>query len=282
MSFAGKRVVAFESRRAAETAELIRRHQGDPFVAPALREVPVEENAEAFQFADRLFAGEFDMVVFLTGVGTKYLARVVESRFPPEAFPEALRKVTVVARGPKPVAALREMKVPVHITVPEPNTWAELLEATKDRPERRIAVQLYGRSSPELIEGLRARGVEVTPVPVYQYGMPEDVGPLREAASRLAQDGFEVTLFTTSQQVHHLMTMGQEMGNEDRVREGLRHSVIGSIGPTTSEALRENGLEPDLEPSHPKLGLLVKETAEQAEEILSNRKRVYGRQPPTH
>src|SRR6202035_2860637 len=116
------------------------------------------------------------------------------------AFAEALRKLTVVARGPKPVAVLREWNVPVTVAVPEPNTWREMLAAIKDRPEKRIAVQEYGRPSPELIEGLRKRGANVTSVPVYRWALPEDCGPLRQAVSRLAAGEFDVVMFTTSVQ----------------------------------------------------------------------------------
>ena len=127
------RVLSFESRRANEIAELIRRQQGDPFVAPSMREVPLENNQEAFDFAERLFRGEFDMLIFLTGVGTRALDNVLASRYPKEKFAEALLKIAIVARGPKPLAALREMQVPVTVTVPEPNTWRELLAAIANR-----------------------------------------------------------------------------------------------------------------------------------------------------
>ena len=202
------------------------------------------------------------MIIFLTGVGTRYLAKVISTRHPAEQFFNALRSLTVVARGPKPVAALREMNVPVTVHVPEPNTWREIMSSIEARTERRIAVQEYGRPATELLDALRERGAEVTPVPVYQYAMPEDMGPLREAVRQLADQSFAVTLFTTSQQVFHLMQVAREMNVEPAVSEGLRKSIIASIGPTTSEALHEFGFEPDLEPSHPKLGLLVKEAAE--------------------
>src|SRR5688572_23318188 len=136
MSFAGSKVLALESRRAREMEQLIRKQQGDPFVAPSMRVAPLERNHEAFAFAERLFRGDFDMVILLTGVGARALDKVLESRYPPGGFAEALRGLTVVARGPKPMAVLREWSVPA-ILVPEPNTWRELLEATKDRPERR-------------------------------------------------------------------------------------------------------------------------------------------------
>src|SRR5437870_2924188 len=143
MSFAGMRVLSLESRRTAEMAQLIRNQQGEPFVAPSLREAPIEHNEQAFQFAERLFHGEFDMMILLTGVGTRALAKLLATRHPSERFPEALRKLTTVARGPKPVAALREMDVPVALAAPEPNTWKEVLAVTEGRPERSIAVQEY-------------------------------------------------------------------------------------------------------------------------------------------
>src|SRR5271165_1872073 len=121
MPFEGLRVVSFESRRAVEMAELIRRQGGDPFVAPSMREVPLESDAATERFAERLYAGEFDLMVLLTGVGTRQLNRVLGPR-----FGEALRSLTLVARGPKPVAALREMGLTAAVVAPEPNTWREL------------------------------------------------------------------------------------------------------------------------------------------------------------
>ena len=265
------RVLALESRRGTEIAELIRKQGGEPVVVPSLREVPIERNEEAFRFAERLFAGEFDMVVFLTGVGTRFLDRVISSRFPPGQFAEALRGLTVVARGPKPLAALRELGVPVALSAPEPNTWKELLAATDGRPERRIAVQEYGKSNRELLGALRARGAEVTAVPVYQWDLPEDTEPLREAVRRLAGRELQVVLFTTSVQVDHLMRVASEMTQEEAVGAALGRMVVGSIGPTTTEALEEHGIHPDLEPSHPKMGFLVQETARRAERLLDEK-----------
>ena len=206
------RVLSLESRRAPEMAALIRKQGGDPFVAPSMREVPVSEDSAAFAFASRLVAGEFDMMILLTGVGTRQLSRFVATRYPESAFADALSRLTVVARGPKPAAVLREMGVTPALIAGEPNTWREVLAVTQGRPERRIAVQEYGRPNPELVEGLRARGADVTTVRVYQWDLPEDTGPLREAARKLAAGDFD----------------------------------------------------PDFEPTHPKMGFLVKEAAERA------------------
>jgi uroporphyrinogen-III synthase len=276
MGFDGLRVVSFESRRAAEMAELIRRQGGDPFVAPSMREAPIEDNAEAFEFAERLFRGEFDLMVFLTGVGTRALDKVLSSRYPEEQFAEALRKIAVAARGPKPLAALREMKVPVAVAAPEPNTWRELLAALDSRPERHIAVQEYGKSNPELLQALRARGAEVTPVRVYQWDLPEDLGPLREAVHRISDGQADVAMFTTSIQIPHLFRLASEERRNEQMQQALHRMVIASIGPTTTETLEEFGLTPDITPSHPKMGFLVKETAEEAPAILERKRAAHA------
>jgi uroporphyrinogen-III synthase len=261
MSFEGRQILSLESRRAKEMEQLIRNQQGEPFVAPSMREVPLERNEEAFHFADKLFAGAFDMIVLLTGVGTRLLDQVLATRYPAGRFAEALRSITVVARGPKPVVALREMKVTATIVAPEPNTWHEVLASTAGRPERSIAVQEYGRSNPELLDGFRARGAEVSTVRIYQWDLPEDTSPLREAARRVAAGAFGAALFTTSIQIEHLFRMAAEEGIEEQVKDGFSKVMVASIGPTTSEALEEYGIRVDFEPSHPKMGIFVQEAA---------------------
>ena len=271
MPFDGLRVLSLESRRAGEMEKLIRTRGGDPFVAPSMREIPLEDNSQVFPFAERLFAGEFDMVLFLTGVGARLLNQIIETRYPPGRFAEALRSTTIAVRGPKPAAVMREWNVPIAVTVPEPNTWREILAATATRPERHIAIQEYGRPSPELIDGLRARGAEVTTVPVYQWDLPIDTAPLREAVKRLAAGEFDVVLFTTSVQIPHLLRIAAEEGVESQTLAALRRIVIASIGPTTSETLLEHGIPADFEPSHPRMGFLVAEISDRARAILQSK-----------
>src|ERR1051326_9146858 len=143
MQLDGLRFLSRESRRSAEIEKLIRARGGKPFVAASMREIPIENNSEAFLFATRLFAGEFDMLILLTGVGARLLNQAIETRYPVGAFAKALRLLTVVVRGSKPAAVMREWNVPVAVTVPEPNTWREILAAIQERPERKIAVQEY-------------------------------------------------------------------------------------------------------------------------------------------
>ena len=211
------------------------------------------------------------MMIMLTGVGMRYLDRVLTTRYPTGRLAEALRGLTVVARGPKPAAVLREWQVPIAVLVPEPNTWRELLAAIEHRPEHVIAVQEYGRSNPELLDALRSRGLDVTAVRVYEWDLPEDTAPLREAVHRLAAGRIDVTLFTTRMQIVHLFRIAAEENLESQVRDALRKTVIASIGPTTSEELAVYGLTHDMEPTHPKMGLLVNEAAQKAHAILAGK-----------
>jgi len=276
----GLRVLALESRRAGEMAKLIAAYGGKGTVAPSMREIPLESNTEAIAFAHTLAEGGFDMMIFLTGVGTRALARVVQTVYPIERFAESLRRIAIVARGPKPVAALKELGVPVTLAVPEPNTWRDLLRALDEKRDslplagRRVAVQEYGVSNPDLLAGLAERGAQITRVPVYQWALPEDTGPLRAAVKAIVDGEIDVAVFTTSVQIVHLLQVAREMNLEQQVREGLARIVVGSIGPVTSEELREQGITPDFEPVHPKMGFLLNEAGQRGRVLLEEKRRL--------
>jgi uroporphyrinogen decarboxylase len=269
------RVVSLESRRAPEMESIIRSHGGDPLVAPSMREVPLEQNAEAFAFAEKLFAGEIDAMIFMTGVGTRALVETLEARYSRDEIVGALSRLTTVARGPKPVKALRELTVPVGVTVPEPNTWREVLETLESEPRgidlqgTRIAVQEYGISNPLLLDGLTQRGAVVTRVPVYRWALPEDVEPLRHAVREMAEGRAQVVMFTTGTQAEHLIQVAAELGLEAELRSAFRRMAVCSIGPTCTETMQHLELPIDLEPQHPRMGHLVKEASERAASIIA-------------
>jgi uroporphyrinogen-III synthase len=268
-TFDGLRVLSFESRRAAEITSLIRTYGGEPLSAPALRELPLESQTEAIEFARAVGCGEYDVAVFLTGVGLRAMLGVAETVGQRDAFVAGLGRMQVAARGPKPMAVLRELGITPWVLAPEPNTWRELLAAIDAHGAdavrgRRVAVQEYGRPSPQLVDGLSARGATVTTVPLYQYALPDDLAPLRAAIEALLAGGVDVTLFTTATQVTHLFSVA----GDTPLREAIRSTVIASIGPTTSEELVEQGVTPDFEPAHPKMGSLVREAAERAAGLL--------------
>ena len=267
--FGNRRVLSLESRRAREMAQLIANNGGEPIVAPSTREVQTEDHGDARKFVTGLKDGNVDIVIFLTGVGARALASAVEEVCPLEELIRALSRITVIARGPKPVAVLREWGVPIAAVVPEPNTWRELLDLLDQKKDliplkgRSVAVQEYGASSPDLLAGLAERGAQVTPIRVYEWSLPEDTGPLRQAVLAISRREIDVLLVTSAVQIRHLLQIAEEMKMKDEVVRTLGRTVVGSIGPVASAALKDLGIPVDIEPSHPKMGFLVKEAAEQ-------------------
>ena len=270
-SLKGLRIVSFESRRAAEMAELIRNYGGEPLIAPSMREVPLGENRDAIDFIGQLEAGSVDFLILLTGVGTRTLVAAVASEYPREKVAAALQRVTLVARGPKPVAALRELGLKPDISVPEPNTWRDILSELDSKAEikgRRVAVQEYGIPNAELMAGLEARGAKVSRVPVYRWALPEDTGPLRSAIGRIIENRVDIALFTNATQVFHLFQVARDERLDGSLREAFSRVLIASVGPICNEALEHVGLRADLEPEHPKMGHLIAAVAAQGPALV--------------
>lgn len=276
-SFDGLRVLSLESRRAREVEKLIRTYNGEPLVVSAMREVPLEGNTACINFGHRLLAGDFDLVIFLTGVGVTKVIDILGNSMDREAVLDALRRREVVARGLKPLSVLREFKIPVAATTSEPSTWREvlsLLDSTYgDRLGNfRTAVQEYGATNPEFIAELVDRCAEVTKVPVYQWGLPLDLEPLRNCVRSLVDGALDVILFMTAVQVIHLFQVAEEMDLKDELKRALDFVLVVSVGPTTTEELQHYGIRPDFEPSRPRMGFMVNEAAQYANKVLATKR----------
>lgn len=272
----GLRVVSFESRRAREIGELIRRYGGEPVIAPSMREIPLSENSAALDFIRKLEAGEIEIVILLTGVGTRTLVESVAAHYAKETLAALLSRVTLVARGPKPIVALKELGLQATIAVPEPNTWRDILAELDKGPDlrgKRVAVQEYGVANPDLIAGLEARGAEVLPVPVYRWALPEDTAPLRSALRVIVDSQVDIALFTNATQVAHVFQVAREETLEQPLHEAFGRVLLASIGPVCSAALEHFGLLADLEPDHPKMGHLLAAVARRGRALLEAKRR---------
>jgi uroporphyrinogen-III synthase len=272
----GIAVAAFESRMAVEMTRLIERYGGRPSVAPALRELPIQDNPAALRFGVRLIEGQVDVLVLMTGVGATALFDILKSRHPMSSIMVGVKQTAIVARGPKPVAALKKLGITPTLIVPEPNTWVDVVSTLDEyRPVKglRVAVQEYGSSNPEFLEALRVRGADVFPVPVYKWGLPEDLVPLRQVLADVVAGDISVMLITNAAQIDHVMQLLEQEGKVPLFREACKTIVIASIGPTASERLRHYDLPVDFEPSHGKMGVLVKELSEQVVPLLASKRR---------
>ena len=272
--FNGLTVAAFESRMAAEMTRLIERHGGKPLVAPALREIPLEDNSAALQFGELLLTEGLDVLVLLTGAGTTTLFEILHSRHAKDTIKSALKETVLIARGPKPVAALKALGFQPTLTVPEPNTWVDVvstLDAYRPVTGLRVAVQEYGLPNRDLLEALKQRGANVVQVPVYRWALPEDTAPLKLVINQILAVQVQVMLVTNAAQIDHVMQVVEQEGNTAQFKTICRQLVVASIGPTASERIRSHGLPVDFEPSHGKMGILVKETSEQAHSLMARK-----------
>jgi len=271
----GKTVLAFENRQAAEMADLIRRHGGQPLMAPALQEVPLEDNPKAFSLYEKIRRGELDVLILLTGVGARVLWKLWETQVAPADINSQLGKITLVVRGSKSAKALTERNLTPTLSAPEPNTWREVLgvlDRWKNLKGLRVAVQEYGKPQLELAQALRDRGAtDVLTVPVYQWKLPEDLGPLHRAIEAVCDGKVGAALVTSAAQADHLFQVAEALGRKQDLVGSIRRIVLGSVGPMATEALRAEGLVPDWEPRHPKMGFLVKETADQFQTLVTGK-----------
>ena len=278
IDFQGLRVVSFASRQSTEIADLIRKAGGKPVNVPSMREIPLEHNTEALGFAKLLLAGWIDVLVLMTGVGTRLLIKTIAIKYETRQVIEALRSVKLVALGPKPAAALRDMGLAPAILVPEPYTWKDLLTRLDDKypvDNKRVAIQEYGNSNPELIKGLEERGSEVVAVPLYRWDLPEDLQPLRQAIRDIIAGKspcVDFALFTSGIQVQHLFKVAKMDGVERKLQEAFKRICIGSVGPVASRAIVEQGLTVDYEPDRTNMVHLVREMARRGRDLLSKKR----------
>ena len=266
----GLTVVGFESRMADATARLIERQGGRALSAPSMQEAPLDEHDAVFDFADDLFAGALDVTFFNTGVGTRMLFETLELEHDPTTVVEALAETVVVARGPKPIRALKTLDVSITLRVPEPNTWREALEVLTNSAEttplrdQRIAIQEYGRPNESLNDALREAGAELVRVPIYRWTLPDDLRPLKNGIRALIGGEAQIAVFTSRQQVEHVLQVAAEEGWEKSLRSALDDVMVASVGPVCSEALEGHGIPVDFEPERPKLAILIRGIAEHA------------------
>ncbi len=146
-------------------------------------EVPISDNRDAVDFAYRVMTGEINIVLVLTGVGFKHLLTSIEKHIDVQRFIDALSDITTIARGPKPVAAMKEYGLQPTHRVPEPNTWREMLKLIDEQvpvSNQNVGVQEYGATNHSLVAGLEARGARVVSLRVYQWDLPQDIGPLEK------------------------------------------------------------------------------------------------------
>jgi len=255
----GKTVAFLENRVSAQLAELVTKEGGRPFSAPALAEVPDINPADIKKLIHDWESNPVKAVIFQTGVGTRALFNATDSLGITETFQKLLSQSVVVARGPKPTAVLRARGVRIHLSAAEPYTTTEVLAALDPMILRneRVVVQRYGEINVELEQALRARGASVIEIPTYRWALPENTQPMIALLDALEQGKIDAVAFTSASQAHNLFSLAESLGRKEALRTNINKTLVASIGPVCSRALRAHGVNVVLEPRPPKLGPFI-------------------------
>ena len=248
-----------ESRLGRQLGELVAKQGGRPFHAPALAEVPDVDSGFIAALVEDLGTRPAKLAIFQTGVGTHALFKATDALGATERMLALLERMTVVVRGPKPTAALRSRSVRIDLSAAEPFTTVEVLGALKAVPlnGERIIVQRYGVSNVELEDALKARGAQVTEIPTYRWSLPENTQPLVDLIDALERRQIDAVTVTNAAQVYNLFTVAERLGRAEALRDALNGTLVASVGPVSTEALKKFGVGIGLEASPPKLGPLM-------------------------
>jgi uroporphyrinogen III methyltransferase/synthase len=147
----------------------------------------------------------------------------------------SLAGATVAAIGPGTARALAEHGIAADM-VPERFVAEALVEALTDTHVERALVARASEARDVLPDALRARGAEVDVLALYETVAE----PLAPAALQAAREADYVTFTSSSTVRFFLQASGGEAGFSPTTR-------IVSIGPITSETLREHSLQPHVE-----------------------------------
>jgi uroporphyrinogen-III synthase len=272
--FGGLRVVAFETRRADAMRALIEMGGGTATLVPCVREVPLSDSKTLTAFQKALLDTKLDASIFTTEHGARLLLNSLENN-----VRSRVASTHIIARSNVVASVLQEFKLPVTSIAPQPHTWREILSSLEKislAKGSRVALQEAGLPNRSLAKALQTRGVQLLRVPVYRWALPEDVTLLVRAMNNVAEGNYDVALFTAATQVWHLFKLAYRKGMEEELRAGFKSVLVASVGPVTSEALREFEIEPDLQATSFDMDTLVRETAFASHALLEQKRRQFG------
>jgi uroporphyrinogen-III synthase len=254
-----KSIAILESRLGEQLVNLVAQRGGVPFHAPALAELPDLDPQKIAALVRSLEEKPAKLAIFQTGVGTRALFAALDALGQTALFLSLLDKTIVAARGPKPTGALRSRGVRIDRSAADPFTTKEVLASIKDVDLKgeRVIVQRYGVANAELDRALEARGAQVAEIPTYRWSLPADTQPLERLIGALERGEMHAAVFTNAEQVRNLFAVADRLDKRQLVQEALNRTLVASIGPVASAALREYQIKVGLESSPPKLGALM-------------------------
>jgi uroporphyrinogen-III synthase len=257
-SLSGYTVGVTADRRRDELAALLEGRGARVVLAPALRIVPIADDAELKAATRACLDTPPDIVLVNTGIGMRGWLEAAEGWGLAEPLRAALGRAYLVARGPKARAAIRSAGLHDQWS-PEGEGYEEVVEHLTARGVAglTVAMQLHGESQPEYTEALAAAGARVIEVPVYRWAPPTDPAPLYRLVDLITGRLVDAVTFTAAPAVHALLRAAGPEGDAALV-DALRNRVlVACVGPVTAAPLRRYDV-PVLVPARARLSALVR------------------------
>jgi uroporphyrinogen-III synthase len=247
-------------RRAEEQGELLRRRGARVVHGPAIRTIPLADDERLAAATAALVDEPPDVVVLLTGLGTRGWFAAAEGLGVDDALRRSLGRARIVARGPKAAGAALGASLRVAWQAPT-ETSAEVLDhlrSTMDLGGTRIAVQRDGGATSVLADELRASGADVVDVPVYRWTTPDDPEPAVRLIEAACDRRLDAVTFTSSPAVENLLALADEAGLGASLRAALGSTVrVVCVGPVCAATAERLGLGGVIQPRRARLGAMV-------------------------
>jgi uroporphyrinogen-III synthase len=250
-------------RRWEEQARMLAERGFQVLHAPTMRTVDLSES-ESLRVATVALAEQPpDYLVVTTGMGMRRWLEAAARWDLDQALLRSLAGARIVARGAKATSAARGAGLEVWWRSPE-ETMQEIVDhlSAQDVSGARVAVQLFEPEGHPSTEALRALAGDLVEVPVYQWALPDDLGPARDLVQTTVAGGVSAITFTAQPAVHNLFRIADTLGLRDDLRARLNGPTVTScVGPVCASAATDEGVRHPIWPDPPRLPAMVKQLA---------------------
>ncbi|MFI6101342.1 uroporphyrinogen-III synthase [Lentzea sp. NPDC051213] len=255
---AGFTIGVTAARRADEFIAMLERKGASVIHGPALRIVPLPDDAELHQATLGLVASPVDVVVATTAIGFRGWFEAAEGWGLASRLHRALSGAVVLPRGPKAKGAVRAAGL-VEAWSPSSESNAELLQylLRMGVSGKRVAIQLHGEPLPDFVNTLVAAGAEVVEIPVYRWMPPADPAPLARLVESVLAGQVDALTFTSAPAAVSVLRTPRYT----ELVEALRRNVlVVGVGAITAGPLVAAGI-PVVQPARARIGSMVRELA---------------------
>lgn len=248
-SLQGRIVALAEGRQLEELAQMLEKEGATTLRYPMVSILNSPDTDSVHAWLDALIADRFDMVIFFTGEGIRRLQGFAERANLVDQMVAALRRTSILTRGPKPVKALKELELKNDLTAKKPTTEGVIATLReKDLQGKTIGVQYFSESNPALEQFLSEAGATLNSVLPYVYAPATDADQVVDLIHKMANNEVDVLVLTSSPQIDRLYEVASKQKLESELAKGLQQVQVAAVGPIVADTLREKGAPIDICP----------------------------------